>query len=143
MAAFCLTLSFSNAADYQSGVSATVLKKSTVTDNGREIAYPVTDRAEVTAMTVDLAVGAETGWHSHPVPVYAYVVSGTLTVELENGRVTTYREGSAIIEVVNTLHNGRNQGTVPVKLAVFYIGIEGTPNVVKPVPPLPATTPAQ
>lgn len=138
MAVFCLTLSFSHAADYKSGVFATVLKKSMVTDNGREIVYPCTGRAEVTAMTVDLAVGAETGWHSHPVPVYAYVVSGTLAVELESGRVTTYRSGDAIIEVVNTLHNGRNQGAVPVRLAVFYTGIEGTPNVARPLLPRPA-----
>ncbi|MEA5115445.1 MAG: cupin domain-containing protein [Geobacteraceae bacterium] len=141
MVAFCLTLTISLAADYKNGVSATVLKKSLVTDNGRKIAYPVTDRAEVTAVTVDLAVGAETGWHSHPIPVYAYVVSGVLTVELENGRATTYQEGDAIFEVVNTLHNGRNLGKVPVRLAVFYTGIEGAPNVVKPASPHPAITP--
>jgi len=36
-----------------------------------------------------------------------------------------------IIEVVNTVHNGKNMGTEPVKLAVFYLGAEGTPNVIK------------
>jgi len=119
-------------ADYQSGVSATVLKKTSVAGNGQHIAYPVTDKPEVTAMTVDLAPGAETGWHSHPIPVYAYVVTGTLDVEVAGGQVITYRPGDAIIEVVNTLHNGRNRGSEPVKLAVFYTGIEGSPNVVKP-----------
>ena len=83
-------------------------------------------------MTVVLAPGAETGWHKHPVPVYAYVVSGTLSVELADGQRLTYPQGDAVIEVVNTLHNGKNNGTEPVKLAVFYLGAEGTANVVKP-----------
>jgi hypothetical protein len=34
--------------------------------------------------------------------------------------------------VVNTLHNGKNIGAEPVKLAVFYLGAEGIPNVIKP-----------
>lgn len=120
------------AADYNSGVSAKVLKKTSVTSNGQKITYPLTDKAEVTAMTVDLAPGAETGWHQHPVPVYAYVVSGTLSVELEDGQVFSFATGDAVIEVVNTLHNGKNQGSEPVKLAVFYLGAEGLPNVIKP-----------
>jgi quercetin dioxygenase-like cupin family protein len=83
-------------------------------------------------MTVNIAPGAETGWHSHPIPVYAYVVEGTLEVELEGGQIITYRSGDAIIEVVNTLHNGRNRGSEEVRLVVFYTGAEGTPSVVKP-----------
>lgn len=120
------------AADYGSGVTATVLKKTTVTAGGQKIAYPRTDRAEVTAMTVELTPGAETGWHKHPVPVYAYVLSGNLTVELEDGKTLSFAPGDAIIEVVDTLHNGRNRGTGPVKLAVFYLGIEGAGNVIRP-----------
>jgi quercetin dioxygenase-like cupin family protein len=120
------------AADYNPGVSVKVLKKTSVTSNGQKIVYPSTDRAEVTAMTVDLAPGAETGWHQHPVPVYAYVVSGTLSVELENGPALSFGPGEAVIEVVNTLHNGKNKGTEPVRLAVFYLGVEGQPTVVKP-----------
>jgi quercetin dioxygenase-like cupin family protein len=122
------------AADYSSGVTAKVLKKSSVTANGQRITYPVTDRAEVTAMTVELAPGAETGWHKHPVPVYAYVISGNLTVELEGGKPLTYGAGETVIEVVDTLHNGKNSGKEPVKLVVFYLGAEGTPNVIKPGP---------
>lgn len=119
-------------ADYSSGVAVKVLKKTSVTGNGQKITYPLTDKAEVTAMTVDLAPGAETGWHKHPVPVYAYVISGVLQVELEDGKLLYFGAGEAVIEVVNTLHNGRNTGTEPVRLAVFYLGAEGTPNVIKP-----------
>jgi quercetin dioxygenase-like cupin family protein len=119
------------AADFSSGVTSKVLSKTTVTGNSQKITYPLTDRAEVTAMTVDLAPGSETGGHKHPVPVYAYVVSGSLSVELEDGKLLSFAAGEAIIEVVNTMHNGRNSGAVPVKLAVFYLGAEGVPNVVR------------
>lgn len=138
-----LIVSLALAADYQAaGVSVKVLTKTSVTSNGQKITYPSTDRAEVTAMTVDLAPGAETGWHQHPVPVYAYVVAGTLSVALEDGQVLSFGTGEAVIEVVNTLHNGSNKGTTPVQLAVFYLGSAGTANVAlpaeaaqKPVPP--------
>ncbi len=126
-----LSISPSFAADYDAGVTARVLKKTTVTSNGQKIAYPATDRPEVTAMAVDLAPGAETGWHKHPVPVYAYVISGNLSVELEDGRQLSFGAGEAIIEVVDTLHNGINRGTEPVRLAVFYTGAEGEPIVIK------------
>ena len=129
-----LTAPSAFSAEYNSGVTAKVLTKTSVTGNGQKISYPQTDRAEVTAMTVELAPGAETGWHKHPVPVYAYVVSGNLTVELEDRKQLAFKAGDAIIEVVNTLHNGSNSGGEPVRLAVFYLGAEGVPNVIKPEP---------
>jgi len=86
-------------------------------------------------MTVELPPGAETGWHTHPVPVYAYVLSGSLTIELEDKKISLFQEGDAIIEVVNTRHCGKNTGDVPVKLIVFYTGAENLPNVIRTVAP--------
>lgn len=126
-----ITPSTTTAADYKAGVTAKLLQKTGVTNSGQKIAYPCTDKAEVTAMSVELAPGAETGWHKHTMPVYAYVVSGTIAVELEDGKTFSFTTGDVIIEVVDTLHNGRNLGTEPVKLTVFYLGAEGTPNVIK------------
>ena len=82
-------------------------------------------------MTVELAPGAETGWHKHTIPVYAYVVAGRLSVKLVDGKELSFGAGEAIIEVVNVMHNGKNSGSEPVKLAVFYIGAEGLPSVIK------------
>ena len=42
-------------------------------------------------------------------------------------------------EGVGVAHDGRNAGTEPVKLLVFYTGIEGKPNVAKAA--RPAATP--
>lgn len=132
LAVLILTVAPAYSADYNSGVTSKILVKTSVTGSGQRIVYPVTEKAEVTAMTVELAPGAETGWHKHPGPVYAYIVSGRLSVEIEGGRELSFSAGEAIIEVVDTLHNGRNRGDEPVKLAVFYLGAAGTPNVIRP-----------
>jgi quercetin dioxygenase-like cupin family protein len=116
--------------DY-TGASVTLIKKATATSDGRKMEYPKTDNPEVTALLVELPPGSETGWHLHPVPVYAYILSGVLTTESGNGQRQDYKEGEAIYEMVNTPHNGRNLGKIPVKLIVFYTGEEGKPVTVR------------
>jgi quercetin dioxygenase-like cupin family protein len=116
--------------DYE-GVKVTPLKKTTTTTTGQKVSYPKTDSPEVTAVLVEIPVGGETGWHLHPIPVYAYVLSGSLSVEMEKGEHFSFKEGDALVEVVNEAHNGRNTGKAPVKLVVFYTGVEGSPITVK------------
>lgn len=117
--------------EYNAAVQARLISKSEVTGNGGKIRYPVSSQPEVSAYEVDFSVGAETGWHKHPVPVYAYVVAGRLQVELEGGKLLNFKPGDAIIEVVDAWHNGRNIGCEPVRLAVFYLGSKEVGNVVK------------
>lgn len=132
----CLLLpSFLNAGEYDGGVQAKVLLKTNTTGNGMPIAYLKTDQPEITAMTVDIAPGAQTGWHKHPVPVYAYVLSGCLTVDIEGNISRQFKAGDVIIEVLNTRHNGINNGKDPVKLIVFYTGGTNVPNVIKTAAP--------
>jgi quercetin dioxygenase-like cupin family protein len=122
---------FAPVAGYNGGVTSKLLKQTTVTANGQKISYPVTDKAEVSAYVVQIAPGAETGWHKHSIPVYAYMLSGELEVQVEEGSTIIYKAGDAIIEVVNTFHTGKNRGTVPASLVVFYIGVQGQPHVIR------------
>src|SRR5512140_3748620 len=122
LATVLLLGSLATGAEYESAVRAKVVLKTTTTSSGQKLAYPV-GNPEVTAMTVEIPPGVETGWHFHPIPVYAWVVSGSLTVDLEGGRSTSYSVGDPIVEAVNVRHNGRNTGDIPVKLLVFYTGI--------------------
>ncbi len=117
--------------DDYTGAKVTVIKKATTTAGGGNMEYPRTGKPEVTALLVEIPSGGETGWHIHPVPVYAYVLSGTLTAEMEDRERVDYREGEAIFEAVNTPHNGKNLGQIPVKLIVFYTGEEGKPLTVR------------
>jgi len=50
---------------------------------------------------------------------------------MKNSENYDFREGDAILEVVNTPHNGKNKGTIPAKLVVFYTGEQVKPNTVK------------
>ena len=129
----CLLLapSFLNADEYDGGVQAKVILKTATTGNGAPVAYLKTDQPEITALIVDIAPGAQTGWHKHSVPVYAYVVSGFLTVDIEGNISRQFNPGDVIVEVMNTRHNGVNKGSFPVKLIDFYTGAKDVPNVIK------------
>ncbi len=123
--------------EYTATVTVRKLLVTSTAGNGQPHRYLCTDKPEVTALTVEIPPGAETGWHLHQVPVYAYVLSGILTVELADGNQLTFKQGDAIVEVQNLGHNGRNSGTEPVKLVVFYTGEVGKPNVDKFAKPQP------
>jgi quercetin dioxygenase-like cupin family protein len=82
---------------------------------------------EVVGLSVEIAPGGETGWHSHPVPSFAYVVAGTIELTLASGAVKRFRSGEAFAEVIDVMHNGRNVGPERVKLIVFYASTRGQP----------------
>jgi quercetin dioxygenase-like cupin family protein len=103
--------------------AATVLKTESSWD-GAPIVYPE-GKAEITGMVIEIAPGGETGWHLHPVPSFGMVLEGALEVQLKSGELKRLNAGEALAEVVNTLHNGRNVGAVPVKLIVFYTSAVG------------------
>ena len=119
----CASLN-SFALDNSAGVTVTPLIKTTRSWDGNPIRYP-TGQAEVTGLLVEIGVGKETGWHEHPVPSFAYMLSGTLEITLASGKTKQLKAGDALAEVMDTLHNGRNIGNEPVKLVVFYTSVEG------------------
>ena len=96
------------AGDYASGVEAALILKTTTTTGHYPAKYLNTERPEITVMKVEIKPGAETGWHSHPVPLYAYVLEGDLTVEVKGGKTYHFTAGDAIVEFVNVPHNGKN-----------------------------------
>lgn len=120
-----------SALDVTPAIKVTPLVKATSSWNNASLVYPQ-GQAEITAMLIEIAAGAQTGWHGHPVPSFALVLEGTLEVELRDGRKKRVGPGEALIEVVDTLHNGRNIGAQPVRLVVFYAGATGMPLTFKP-----------
>jgi quercetin dioxygenase-like cupin family protein len=125
--ALLLTLAFQPAAlalEPSATIKVTPLLQTTRSWDGKPLAYP-SGQAEVTGMLIEIAPGAETGWHLHPVPSFGLLLEGELEVRLKNGTVNRLKAGDALAEVVNTLHNGRNVGALPVKIVVFYAGAVG------------------
>lgn len=116
------------------GIQVTQIMKTTQSWDGKPLVYPA-GQAEVTGQLVEIAPGAETGWHEHTAPSFALILDGTLDVTLEDGRIKHLQKGDSVAEVVNTWHIGRNVGKTPVRIVVFYTGAAGqTLTVKKPVP---------
>lgn len=136
-----LTATATHAVEANAQVKAAVVLKTQTSWDGKPLVYPQ-GTAELTAMTVEIAPGGETGWHKHPMPSFGVILEGELRVALKNGQAKKVHAGEVLAEVVDTFHNGRNLGTVPVKLVVFYTGTVAQPTTIKnPVvdSPKPAT----
>jgi quercetin dioxygenase-like cupin family protein len=110
--------------DQSVAVKQTNILKTTNSWDGKPIVYP-DGKAEITGLLVEIAPGAETGWHLHPVPSFGMVLDGTLEVTLKDGSLKRLQAGDALAEVVNTPHKGHNVGNIPVRLIVFYAGTVG------------------
>ena len=94
---------------------------------GQPIAYPA-GMPKVTAATVVLPPGKETGWHTHAVPIFAYVLDGEISVDYGDKGIKVYKAGDGLLDAMNWPHNGVNKGTAPVRLLVVYMGAEGVAN---------------
>lgn len=133
-----------SALDNSASVKVTPLLKTTTSWDGKPIDYPA-GKAEVTALIVEIAAGAQTGWHEHPVPSFAYVLEGTLEVTRGTGETKLLHAGDTLAEVVSTLHNGRALDGKSVKLLVLYTGAVDQkltvahPEFVPAVPAAPAS----
>jgi quercetin dioxygenase-like cupin family protein len=106
--------------------------QSSATVAGVAIAYPKTDSAEVTALRLEIGPGGETGRHMHPFPTFVYVLEGAINVEMDGGAAHSYKAGDSFLEVVNTWHNGKNNGTTTAKVLVVFVGVHGKPGLVRP-----------
>lgn len=121
---FLFSLPLAQALEPSASVKASTVLKTETSWDGKPIEYP-SGKAEVTGMVIEILPGGETGWHYHTVPSFALVLEGELEVHLKSGEVKRLQAGDALAEVVNTVHIGRNTGSVPAKLVVFYAGVVG------------------
>jgi len=119
----CLTAQ----SQYNKGVVLETVLKTDTTSIGQKIVYPTFANDEVSIVKVTLPPGKSTGWHKHFFPVFAYVLKGTLTVEVENKKTLQFPVNSSFSEVINTLHNGVNNGTEDVVLIAFFMGEKDKP----------------
>ena len=113
-----------HAVDATPKVQVTPVLKTASSWDDKPITYP-DGHSEVTGLVIEIAPGAETGWHEHPVPSFAYILQGELQVTRQDGQVKRLKTGDALAEVVGVIHNGRAVSAEPVKLVVFYTGAAG------------------
>src|SRR5262249_29370079 len=90
------------AAEVHSGQRLILSTGPTVT--GEPIRYPTASPHHITAVEITLAPGQQTGWHMHPVPLFAYILEGELTVDYGTKGERTYRAGEGFMEAMDERH---------------------------------------
>ncbi|MFN6375043.1 MAG: cupin domain-containing protein [Chitinophagia bacterium] len=116
---------------YNTEISTQTLLKSDTTYSGQKISYPQLPDNETTILKIIIPPGKTTGWHKHPYPVYAVVLQGVLTVEVEGKQPSLLKANEASSEVINTTHRGTNNGKEDVVLIAFYVGGKGKALVIR------------
>jgi quercetin dioxygenase-like cupin family protein len=84
--------------------------------------------SQTTVIKYTVVPGGVFGWHQHGGPLWAMVVSGSLTV-YEGGKRsckgTVYPAGSTFMDPGNHTHNARNEGSEDLVVYVVYMLPEG------------------
>jgi quercetin dioxygenase-like cupin family protein len=84
-------------------------------------AYPTT-QPEVTILRIRIAPGARLPLHHHPVINAGVLLTGQLRIETVSGATLHLKAGDPIVETVNKVHYGVNDGAVPADIIVVYAG---------------------
>ena len=106
----------------QPSIVVTKLVQSTKSWDGKSLpSYPTT-QPEVTILRISIAPGARLPLHYHPVINAGVLLAGQLKIETSNGEVLHLKAGDPIIETVNRVHYGINDGAVPAEIIVVYAG---------------------
>jgi quercetin dioxygenase-like cupin family protein len=109
------------------GLTRTVLAQVTVDPfhvQSDDIKMYAKNRADIVTQQVTVAVGGDTGWHTHFGPAIILVKSGTFALTHADGCVTRiYQAGEGFVEGPNEVHIGRNVGSTPVEIFATYTNV--------------------
>lgn len=95
--------------------------------NGNDLPnYPV-GKPKITVLKIAIPPKTKLHKHYHPVINSGILLKGVLKVVDINNNVLILKEGDVIVELVNKIHFGINEGKKPVEIVVFYAGTTGLP----------------
>ena len=129
----CLTLllsSYSWALNVNT-VTVDVLAKTTSSWNSKTLPPYSGGQPEVTILRILIPPKIQLPLHQHPVINAGVLLKGELTVVTKDKKTLHLKAGDPIVEVVNTLHYGINEGNEPAEIIVFYAGIQDKPITIK------------
>lgn len=109
-----------------SSLALLAAETSTVAD--QPVEYPNAAPAQISSSIVTIPPGGATARHRHLVPMYAYVMSGTVSVSYDDGTLKDISAGNAIMEAQDIWHLGRNNGSEAVRILVVNLGAKGLAN---------------
>ena len=88
---------------------------------------------EVVQAVAEIQPGAESGRHTHPGEEVAYVLEGTISIDVQGKPAMMKKAGEGFIMPAGTVHNAKNTGTTAAKVLATYIIEKGKP----PATPVP------
>jgi len=103
------------------------LVETTKSWNGTKLPDYPEGNPKLTVLKIIIPPKTELDPHKHPVINTGVLLKGQLTVIDEYNNILKLNAGDAIVELVNTVHYGKNEGTEPAEIIVFYAGTEETP----------------
>jgi quercetin dioxygenase-like cupin family protein len=99
------------------GVTRTPVYKGEVSVPGRE----------AIVARVAIAPGAEVGRHTHPGDEISYIIEGEVDLLIDGQPAQHFKAGDGFSIPGGKIHNARNTGKVPLKLAGIYVVEKGQP----------------
>ena len=86
-----------------------------------------------------IAPGGDTGWHSHPGPVFVLVTAGTGSLYFADDPTftrETYPAGTGFVEEGGDVHIFRNEGDTDLVVVALFLVPQGAPRRIdEPAPP--------
>ncbi len=129
----CLILLFTNNiwAQDLNKVKVEVLAKTSSSWDGSDLPEYTEGKPEITILRITIQPGVQLPLHKHLVTNVGILLTGKLTVITEDNKTLHLNEGESIVEVVDKWHYGKNEGTIPAEIIVFYAGILDEPITIK------------
>ena len=87
----------------------------------------VPNGAQLAVVSVEIPVGGREGRHTHTGPLIVYVQEGALTLDYEGKPTVTYKVGETFFVEAGKIHEGINNGTVPIKALASFVTPKGAP----------------
>jgi quercetin dioxygenase-like cupin family protein len=107
----------------QAGFKRTPVQQGDLSIAGREAVQAI----------AEVSPGSESGRHTHPGDEVAYVLEGTVTIEMQGKPAVVKKAGEGLIIPAGTIHNARNTSKSVAKVLATYVIEKGKP-VATPVP---------
>ena len=85
------------------------------------------DTKEVVIATAEFAPGGTTGRHTHPGDEYAVVLEGALEIRVDGQEPRRVSAGEAYHNARGVIHETRNVGEVPARVASTFVIDKGKP----------------
>ncbi len=96
-------------------------------------------QSDAVVRNLSIAPGGDTGWHSHPGPVFVLVSAGTGSFYHADDLTFTpavYPAGTGFVEAGGDVHIFRNEGGVDLELTVLFLVPHSAPTRIdEPAPP--------